>query len=312
MIEKYIKEKQNIWNQFLLQSKNGTFLFCRNYMDYHQNRFEDYSLFIYRKDKPYSLLPAHRVYNTLYSHQGLTYGGFIMNNKVSAKGMLDIVEETISYLLSQGINEIVYKPIPFMYHIYPAQEDLYAFYKHSEIQIIGCTISSVIFQNQNKLKYDHSRKGGLHKAIRLGLKITESDNFEVFWNILINNLETNHRTKPVHTIDEIRLLKSRFPENIKLYLVQKGELFLGGTLLYISRQVVHAQYASASPEGKESGALDLLFDYLINEKYTDYPYFDFGHSNEQMGNYLNEQLIFQKEGFGGRGVINNTYKMILK
>jgi len=31
-----------------------------------------------------------------------------------------------------------------------------------------------------------------------------------------------------------------------------------------------------------------------------------------MGMHLNEQLIFQKEGFGGRGVVYETYKYNLK
>ena len=61
-------------------------------------------------------------------------------------------------------------------------------------------------------------------------------------------------------------------------------------------------------EGKELGVLDLLFDYLINQEYTNYPYFDFGQSTEQMGNYLNESLIFQKEGFGGRGMCYDIYE----
>lgn len=115
----------------------------------------------------------------------------------------------------------------------------------------------------------------------------------------------------VHTLSEMQLLCSRFPQNIKLYLAYKDDVALGGTLLYLTKQVVHTQYISANIEGKELGVLDLLFDYLINCEYTNYSYFDFGQSTEQMGNILNKSLIFQKEGFGGRGICYDIYEYTL-
>ena len=87
---------------------------------------------------------------------------------------------------------------------------------------------------------------------------------------------------------------------------------LGGTLVYETGRVVHTQYISANLAGKNSGALDLLFDYLINKKYADIPIFDFGQSTENSGYILNENLIFQKEGFGGRGVMYNVYEYTIE
>ena len=309
-IERYTPKMENEWNDFVSRSKNGMFLFDRRYMDYHADRFDDYSLMIYRKGCLYALLPAHVADNTLYSHQGLTYGGYIMNSKTSASGMLETVQFVNDYLKLNGINKIVYKPIPYIFHTLPSEEDLYAFFRLCNIKTVCCNISSVIYQKE-KLNYDKSRRYGINKALRLGIKVVESNDFAAFWEILKNNLETKYGAKPVHTLDEIRLLRNRFPENIKLYLAQKGNAFVGGVVIYISKQVVRAQYASANSEGNESGALDLLFDYLINEKYADYPYFDFGPSTEQMGNYLNENLIFRKEGFGARGIVNNIYEFEL-
>ena len=71
--------------------------------------------------------------------------------------------------------------------------------------------------------------------------------------------------------------------------------------------VAHAQYIASSKEGTEVGALDGLFDYLINERYSDKKWFDFGISTEQGGTYLNEGLVFQKEGFGARAVVYDQY-----
>lgn len=306
-IIRYSVEQKTTWNQFVSHSKNGTFLFDRNYMDYHSDRFEDNSLMIYRKGKLYSLLPANKVGNVLYSHQGLTYGGMIMNDKVTVAESVDMFRLLNAHLKEAGFEKVVYKPVPFIYHQHLAQEDLYALFRTTNAKIAGRNISSTIIQS-DKIKFIESRKSGIRKASANGITIRLSSDLEAFWEILDTNLKNRYGVAPVHTLSEIQLLQSRFPQNIKLYLAYKDDAVLGGTLLYITKQVVHTQYISASIEGKELGVLDLLFDFLINHEYANYPYFDFGQSTEQMGNLLNESLIFQKEGFGGRGMCYDIYE----
>ena len=305
-IIRYSGEQKTAWNQFVSNSKNGTFLFDRNYMDYHSNRFEDNSLMVYRKGKLYSLLPANKVGNVLYSHQGLTYGGLIMN-KVTVAECVAMFQQLNAYFKESGFEKVVYKPVPFIYHQHPAQEDLYALFRTSNAKIIGRNISSTIIQS-DKIKFIESRKSGVRKALLNNITIRQSSDLRTFWEILDTNLRNKYGVKPVHTLSEIKLLQARFPQNIKLYLAYKDDVALGGTLLYITKPVVHTQYISANIEGKELGVLDLLFDFLINHEYTNYPYFDFGQSTEQMGGLLNESLIFQKEGFGGRGMCYDIYE----
>ena len=91
-------------------------------------------------------------------------------------------------------------------------------------------------------------------------------------------------------------------------MAYEGDTPLGGPMVFECGETVHTQYISASKRGKEMGALDLVFDYLINERYANWRYFDFGKSTEQLGRYLNCNLIHQKEGFGGRGVCYDAYE----
>lgn len=309
-IVRYSFEQKNSWNQFVFNSKNGTFLFDRNYMDYHSDRFCDHSLMIYRKGKLYSLLPGNEKEHIFYSHQGLTYGGLIMNDKVTTTDSVEIFKAINAYLKENGFIKVVYKVIPLIYHVHPAQEDLYALFRNCNLKIIGRNISSTIVQT-NKIKFVESRKSGVRKATNNNITVHESDDLAAFWEILDTNLKNKYGVAPVHTLEEMQLLQSCFPQNIKLYLAYKGNVVLGGTLLYITKQVVHTQYISASIEGKELGVLDMLFDYLINQEYHNYSYFDFGQSTEEMGHVLNESLIFQKEGFGGRGVCYDIYEYVL-
>ena len=99
-----------------------------------------------------------------------------------------------------------------------------------------------------------------------------------------------------------------FPQHIRLYVAYLGEEMVAGTVVYVMPRVVHVQYISASRKGKSVGALDLLFRCLINEVFVHKSFFDFGKSTEDQGRWLNTSLIFQKEGFGGRGVCYDTYE----
>lgn len=307
-IRKYDSSNKDEWDTFIANSKNSTFLLKRGYMDYHQDRFSDMSLMIYRKGKLFALLPGNYDGERYWSHQGLTYGGLVTNSKMDASECIEVFNEIHKYLKAQGIKVVIYKPTPYIYHKIPSQEDLYALYVTVEPRLLARCISSTIYED-SRIKFIESRKSGIRKAKKAGVRIEESDEIEKFWSILNANLLANHSTKPVHSAEELILLKNRFPQNIKLYVAKnEKEEIIGGTLIYITDQVIHTQYISATEEGKFSGALDMLFDYLINERFTNYPYFDFGHSTENRGKYLNEALIFQKEGFGGRGVCYDIYE----
>lgn len=308
-IKRYSSLDKDVWNGFLQTAKNSSLLFDRGYMDYHSDRFYDHSLMIYRKGKLFALLPANEDSGIFYSHQGLTYGGMIMSPKANTVDIINIFQLTNNYLKAEGLKKVVYKPTPYIYHDVPSQEDLYALFRLTDAKIVGRQISSTIYLN-NKIKFIESRKSGIRKAVRSGITVSRSDDYDSFWNILGTNLLDKYDVKPVHNIAEIKLLANRFPDRIRLYAAFSNDCrMLGATVVYIvNNNVIHTQYISASKEGKDLGALDLLFDYLINEEFPSYAVFDFGQSTEQRGSVLNESLIFQKEGFGGRGVLYDIYE----
>ena len=145
------------------------------------------------------------------------------------------------------------------------------------------------------------------------LHIVEDGDLEGFWSILNDRLQDKYDTAPVHSIDEIALLKSRFPENIKLFCVTDNDgNILGGVVLFITGEVVHMQYSATTAEGRRISALDYLYEELINVRFKEKKYFDFGISVEDGGRYLNSGLIAYKERLGGRAVVYDTYIIELK
>lgn len=304
-IVQYNNSHKAQWDEMVKRSKNGTFLFYRDYMDYHSDRFADHSFLLYWKGKLEAVIPGNIEGETYFSHQGLTYGGLLMSSKlrtVEVVSAFDLINQELKKL---GVVRVVYKPVPYIYHKLPAQEDIYALLKY-KARKVGCNISSTIFQD-NKLRFIESRKSGLRKSKKMGVRVEESDRLDLFWPILNDNLTNKYSTSAVHTLEEMVYLQSNFPDNIKLYLAIQDDV-VAGTVIYVMDHIVHVQYISATEYGKFVGALDLLFDELINKHYLSVPIFDFGQSTENMGLYLNENLIFQKEGFGGRGVVYDVYE----
>lgn len=314
---RYDASHQLEWDDFIMRSRNGTFIFLRNYMDYHSDRFIDYSLFCYRDNRLLAVMPAHYVEykngSVFMSHGGLTYGGFVISDHMTTVAMLELFDALTVYLAEHlpQVDKLIYRTIPSFYARRPSDEDLYALFRKGAI-LIERKVSSVLRPSQNvvfsKLRRRMVKKAGLNN-----LCIVNDSNFDLFWPILQKNLEERHHCQPVHSLNEIIKLHSYFPENIKLYRVLlPNRETCAGCVVYLSNHVAHVQYIGSSEIGRSVGALDFLFDYLIHDKYSEKDYFDFGVSVESGGKVLNEGLIFQKEGFGGSAMMYDTYELKLK
>ena len=301
-IVKYDGSMAGQWNEMVRNSRNGTFLHERGYMDYHSDRFTDCSLVALRDGKMCALLPANIDGDTLWSHRGLTYGAWIVPLKhFDTTVMVEVMDAAIAWMRENGIQRFVYKPVPHIYHRYPCEEDLYALFRHGA-SLIETNISTTI-DLTCPIPLDRGNKSGDNAARKAGIKVGASDDWEVYWHLLSSLLDERYGTRPVHTLDEIKLLHGRFPENIRLYTATLDGELLAGVVMYYSQPVAHCQYIGASPRGKDSNALTLLFDHLIKESTQQgYRYFDFGISNEDHGRYLNEGLVRQKCRLGGRGI----------
>ncbi len=309
LIAPYQNEHKTVWNDFVATSKNGLFLFSRDYMDYHSDRFHDHSLMFFRKGKLIGLFPANLKDNVLYSHGGLTFGGVISDSNMSAQIMLEIFEELNDHCRQKGISKIIYKTLPYIYHLFPSDEDLYALFRHNA-QLIGRGVTASIYMTQ-KLDFDESRTRSIKKAQKNNLVVKRTFEFGSFMEIVKNVLLEHHGVAPVHTPQEIELLATRFPNNLKLFCSYKDNKMLAGVLVFESRNVAHAQYIANSNEGRGLGALEIVFDYLINTQFRSKKYFDFGISTEQMGQVLNSGLMLQKEGFGARSIMQDIYQLTI-
>ncbi|WP_321413355.1 GNAT family N-acetyltransferase [uncultured Desulfobacter sp.] len=277
-------------------------------MEYHAERYVDFSLLIFNNNQLVALLPANRDGSTLYSHGWLTFGGMMYNTQMKAALMLDIFKHLFLYLQSNGIHTFLYKAIPFIYHNKPAQEDLYALFRNNA-KLYRRDISSTI-DLKRRIKFSKRKIKSIKNAFKIeGITIKKTNTFGLFWEILSEILENKYNKQPVHSLREIQMLESRFPNNIKLFSVGIDDEIIGGTVIFENKGVAHTQYIAGNENCRKIGGLDALFSYLLTEYYSEYNYFDFGISTERDGLYLNEGLINFKERFDAHAVVHDFYRL---
>ena len=312
-IIKYTSVHYNLWNDFVANAKNATFLFHRDFMEYHSDRFEDNSLLIFdEKKKLVAIFPANRIGNKLFSHQGLTYGGLVLDEKSKLSELIQLNHQLFKYLFDSGFDKVQLKIIPPIYNSFPSDEMEYISFLLQAKLIRRDAIA--ILELTNKIVPSRVRKRGIEIGEKHQLKIVEETTFDLFWEeLLIPNLAQKYQTKPIHSLEEITYLKTKFSELIRQFNVYFENKIVGGVTVFVTKNVIHPQYISGNKAfNTKLGGLDFLYNHLIQNVFSNDKYFDFGISNENNGLHLRESLHYWKESFGARTIVQNFYEIETK
>lgn len=305
-VSRYASEQKAAWDEFVRASKNGTFLFLRDYMDYMQDRIEDCSLIARDAGgKIASLLPGHLEGDTYRTHGRLTYGGLVTAPSTRLPLVLTALDDCLTWLSQVGVKRVYYKTVPHTYHRFPAEEDRYALCLLKAAWVRSGMLA--VISRDERIEYQERRRRTIRKARQSGLSVCRSTDFEAYWHILRQLLQERYGCEPVHTLEEIERLAALFPENIQLYACFAAGSMLAGIVVYVSDRVARAQYIASSAEGRKTGAVDVVIDHLIHEAFPDKRYIDLGTSDENGGLWVNSGLMEHKEGFGARSVSLDQY-----
>jgi hypothetical protein len=310
-LERYTPGLRSRWNKLVRASKNGTFLLEREFMEYHQDRFEDASLVaIEGSENLVGLLPAARERQVdgdwLNSHPGLTYGGWVVDARMTTSGMLRLFELLREWARAERMTGLRYRPAPRPYHRIPADEDIYALFVN-RAGLVRQDLGSVIDLRETP-GWSKGRRQSLAKARAAGVQVLDSDDVHGFMALLTDVLAA-HDAKPVHTVAELAMLRGLFPDQIRLYAATLGAESLAYVLAFDCGRTVHTQYMANGAEGRQCGALEAIIDHLQNTVYRDRHYLSFGISTERGGLVLNHGLTAQKEMFGARAIVSPAYEM---
>lgn len=305
-IRPYTAQCKAEWDAFIEGAKNGYFIFRRDYMEYHADRFSDHSLLFFYKNRLVGALPANRKGDVLYSHEGLTFGGMICGMAMTSALMLDSFAALRDHMQREGLRKLVYKPIPHVFSRQLAQEDLFALTLNGA-RLTRRDLSSALVIGATR--YSDGKKANIAKAAKRGVQVRETGDYRSFMAILAVVLEERHGVKPAHGAAEMELLSSRFPRNIRLFGAYLENSMVAGSVIYEHAPVIHTQYMASTPEGKTAGALDYLISSLITGIYAEYSYLSFGISTIEHGRVVNFGLLESKEAFGARAMVHDWYEM---
>ncbi|WP_239021958.1 GNAT family N-acetyltransferase [Pontimicrobium aquaticum] len=267
---------------------------------------------VFKDEVLIAIFPANKDKNSVCSHQGLTYGGIILSEGITFNDTLLAYKELLKFLHKKNVKELHLKLLPKIYHTLPSDELQYLLFK-TKAQVTRTDVTSVIEAKYKLPIQSSNRKRGLKKALSQNLEVKEVDDFKDFWNkILIPNLKKAHQVVPVHSLSEITQLKSNFQKHIRQFNVYNNDKIVAGATVFDTKHVAHVQYISANADKQKLGSLDFLFDYLINNIFKTKKYFDFGISNINQGQQINEGLLSWKESFGARTIVHEFYRVETK
>lgn len=310
-VKQYQESDYANWNAFIGQAKNATFLFHRDFMEYHKDRFEDYSLLIFENEKLVAVLPANRVDNIVFSHQGLTYGGLVYATKLKGEKIETILDVVLSFFKVNRLQSFYLKSIPLFYVLKGnAEIDFFlikkgAFLDRKEMNL-AINLAMPLTISKSKLKH-------FRKIEELDLEWVEEQQLESFWGLVLEpRLLEKYKAKPVHSLLEISKLKANFPNNIKQFSVYYDGVIIAGITLFETETVVKSQYGATTKKGEELRALDFLYINLIKKYQQEGKlFFDMGIVNEDNEPGYHAGLLKQKEELGCSVYSQDFYKMNL-
>lgn len=318
VVTRYENEFENEWEEFVGSSVNGTFMQERKFLSYHPyDRFSDHSLIFMEDKRIIALLPAAVVQQEdkriLYSHPGASHGGLIIKSSLNAKKCLELVSTLVEYCAMTGFDYIRLKLVPRVYHSgLSDQLDFALRFSGFEIEYTELATALELKKGEEpfaKRVMSATAFRNYQKALKSGLSAVEDADINDFWPILEYKLEQNHNAKPAHSFNEIKHLKTLYPDRIKLFAAYEGVTPAAGVLAFLlNERVINCFYIAHDDRYQHMRPLNLVFGYMMEwGRKNSFSYLDWGISTEGKGSSVNTGLFRFKEGYGGHGVLRECY-----
>ncbi len=312
-IHKYTEKDHRLWETFVETANNGTIFHTLRFLSYHPaHRFKNHHLIIKEQNNIVALMPAIEEQQTVISHKGASYGGFVLEPSLGIHQTYLVVAHTVEHLKGLGFKKIVLTQPPLVYLANPNQYLDFALIKngfHYRKREITAVIPLDV--GEPLLTFHADARRSTKKAIREGVVVKISQDYKSYYEILKNNLGMRHNVLPTHTLDELLTLKDLFPEKIMLFAAYLKEKMLGGMVIFVTNErVILAFYISHDEKYQSYRPVNLLFYEVIKwGRDQGFNYLDLGTFTLNMN--PNWGLGRFKENFNARGFLRDTYEIDL-
>lgn len=300
------------WDALVKIAQNGHLMARPGFFRYHAGRFVDASLFIRRGRRPLGVLPANRDGDTLWSHQGVSFGGLILHPRTRMDQVGEAVRALLDHLRSQGIKRMMYRPAPHPYHLQPREEDIY-WLEQAGARIVDTKLHSMVMCGSDAAVRSKTWGRDIRRSAGAGVRVRtgKADELGTAWSQVERNL-AGHDQKPVHSFDDIALLMQRFPAEILLVLAESAEDdYLAGQILFRSGRTLTSMYLGDTDQGRDLWAGSSIIDYILNDPENAGFWCDLGQWCDTSTREVSDSLLHYKEGIGGRLIQRHTWQLDL-
>ena len=313
-IKEYKNENIDEWDNFVLNSNNGTMFQLQKFLQYHkEGKFDFTSYMIYDNDKLVAVLPGGYKENgaVYWSPLGASYGS-IVTKDLHFDICLAIVDAMLHFFQKQGTKDIFLIPPPLIYSkIYNQHIEYAMLYRKFDFEYHYISHSLDLSLNY-KEHYNRSTKSKLNKIKNnADLTILQENDFEAFYPILVSN-KLKHNTTPTHSLEDLIKLDALLPDRLKLFIAYHKNKPIAGHLVFLTNENVSLCFYNAMDyEYEKLFPAYALAEYVIDwSKTNGYKWFDFGVSQDTTSdNPMSPSLslINFKERFNTRGIFRSTY-----
>lgn len=312
-VVRYSDEWEKRWDDFVLQSNNGTIFHLQRFLHYHpKDRFQWHHLLFLEKGTIRGLLPAAEMGSTLESPIGASYGS-IVTGDIDFAASLELVDAFADYCRSQHFERTLLTAAPFIYQKTISQNIDYA------LAYRGFTYDKHYLSHAIRLgpldfvaTFQKTARRYVHKYLReKNLHIEINTDYTSFYPILLKNKE-RHGVKPTHSLEELLCLQKLFPDRLVLFMVYKGTQPIASSLVFVcNAQVALCFYNMLLYEYEEYNPIHaVMYEVTKWAAEKGFGWLDIGvsqdtHAENQMTPAMN--LIRFKEKFNARGILRSTF-----
>jgi hypothetical protein len=313
-VRQYKTADRETWERFVLKSNNGTLFHRQQFLDYHPaRRFRNHHLLFSCQGKIGALFPAvvkeeggARIFA---SHSGASMGGIVFPVNTGIGEVNTTVSRLCEYARKKGFDRIEMTLPPIIYLQQPNQYLDFCLFRHG-FRYRKREVSSVITLNFSSDKilsaFKSESRTSVRKALKSGVTVRTSQDFETFYHILETNLKLRHNVSPTHSLDELQRVKHLLPSEVKLFAAfLKDRMIAGMTVFVCNPRVLLAFYISHLEAYQAYRPVNLLlFEVIKWALGRSFQYLDLGLFTVNME--PNWGLGRFKENFGAHGIFRDT------
>ena len=313
-IVEYTEKWKKKWDDFVLKSNNGTMFHMQKFFDYHlPGKFEFNHLIFLEKGEIAALLPGQLKNGLFESPIGASYGS-IVTNDVKFSFAMKLIATLLDYGRNTGIKEFMLTPAPLIYEDVQNQNMDFAFLWSGFKYDLHYISSAIKLDSRTDIisRFQPTIRRNVRKSLKdPDIRVEINERYEEFYPILLAN-KARHNVKPTHTYEDLIMLKTLLPDNLKLFMVYyKDKPIAGSSMFFCNKNVALCFYNMLLYEYEHLKPIQrVMYEVVKWSTENGYKYVDIGVSQDTKAENLmtpSMSLIEFKEKFDAKTTMRNTF-----